>query len=161
MPRTLRGNAPSRSSVDTCAAGANTTDLPDVIVSAAGEVLRSGTVFGEVVSPSWPRDRAVDAADVSAAVAAGIATAGAAVGAAVLDGAMAAVAAQDASVADDSLAGCDLDHRHGAWLSVCRGGLAYGFHLQPRFGRRPHGQRLARGLRYFSSLNLTGSFPPE
>ena len=52
LPCTLRGNAPPRRSVDTCAAGANATDiLLDVAVSAS-EALRSGTAVGEAVSPS-------------------------------------------------------------------------------------------------------------
>ena len=157
---TLRGSAPPRRSVGTCAAGSHTTDLPDVVVSA-GEALRSDTAVGEVVSPSRPRDRAADAVGVSSAVTADIAAAaasamGAAVVAAVAAMRAAAVAAQGASVA-----GCDLDHPRGASLSVCRGGLAHGLHLQPRFGRRPHEQRLARGLRHSSSLDPTGSSPPE
>ena len=155
---TLRGNAPPRRSVDTCAAGVNTTDLlPDVVVST-GEALRSGTAVEEVVSTSWPRNRTAGAADVPVVVTADIAAATAAIGTAIV---VAAVAAQDASVADDPVAGCDLDHRRGAWLSVCRGGLAHRLHLQPRFGRRPHGQWLARGLRYSSSLDPTESSPPE
>ena len=75
LPCTLQGSAPPRRSVDTCAAGANTTDLREIVVSA-GEALRSGTAVGEVVSPSWPRGRAAVAADVSAAVAEDIAAAG-------------------------------------------------------------------------------------
>ena len=138
LPCTLRGNVPPRRSVGAIA----TAVLPDVVVSA-GEALRSGTAVGEVVFPSWPRDRTADAADVPAGVIADIAASAAAIRAAVV---VAAVAAQDASAADGPVAGCDLDHRHGAWLSVCRGGLAHGLHLQPRFGRRPHGQRLVRGL---------------
>ena len=150
LPCTLRECASPRRSIGKCAAGANTTDLlPDVVVSA-GEALRSGTAVGGVVSPSWLRDRAADAADVSTAVAADItAAAAAAVGAAVVDGIVAVVA------------GCNLDHRHGVWLSVCCGGLANGLHLQPRFGRRPHGQRLARRLRHSSSLGPTKSSSPE
>ena len=149
LPCTLRGSAHPRRSVGTCAAGANTTDLPGVVVSA-GEALHSGTAVGKVVSPSWPRYCAADAADVSAAVPAAIAAAGAAaVGAAVVDRFVAYVA------------GCGLDHRRGAWLSVCGGGLAHGLHFQSRFGRRPHGKWLARGLRHSSSLGSTGSSPPE
>ena len=163
---TLRGNYPPRSTVDTCIAGANATDLlPDVVVSA-GEALRSGIAVGEVVSPSWPRGCTVDATDVSAAVTADIAAAaaaamGVAVVAAVAAIGVAGVVAQGASVADGPVAGCDLDHRCGAWLSVCRGGLAHGLHLQLRFGRCPHEQRLARGLRRSASLGPTGSSPPE
>ena len=145
LPCILRGSSSFRRNVGTCAAGANTTGLlPDVVVSA-GEVLRSGTTVGEVILPSWPRDRAADAANVSTDVAADIA----------------AAAALDASNEDDPVAGYDLDHRCGAWLNVCRGGLAHGLHLQPRFGRRTRGQRLARGLRNFSSFGLTRSSPPE
>ena len=158
LPCTLRRSALPRCSVDTCAAGARTTDLlPDAVVSA-GEVLRSGTAVGEVVSLSWSKDRTADAADVSAVVTADIAAAAAAIGVTVVDG---AVAAQGASVEGDSVAGYDLDHRRGAWLSVCRGGLAHGLNRQPRFGRRPHGQGLARGLRHPSSLGPSGSSPPE
>ena len=161
LPSTLRESALPRCSVDTWAAGARTTDLlPDVVVSA-GEVLRSGTAVGEVVSLSWSKDRTADAADVSAVVTVDIAAAAAAIGVAVVDGAVAAVAAQGTSVEGDPVAGCDLDHPRGAWLSVCRGGLAHGLNRQPRFGRRPHGQGLARGLRHPSSLGPTGSSPPE
>ena len=110
---TLPGSAPPRRSVGTCAARANTTDfLPDVVVSA-GEALHSDTAVGEVVSSSWPRDRAADAANASSTAAADIAAAAAAIGAAV-DGPVGAAAALDASVVDDPLAGCDLDHRRGA-----------------------------------------------
>ena len=155
---TLRGNALPRRSVDICAAGANTTDLlPDGIVSV-GKALCSSTAVGKVVSPSWPKDRTAGTADVPAVVTADIATAAAVIKAAVV---VAAVVAQDASVADDPVAGCDLDYRRSAWLSVCRGSLAQGLHLQLRFSRRPHGQRLARGLRHPSSFNPTASSPPE
>ena len=93
------------------------------------------------------------AADIAAAAASAM---GAAVVAAVPAMRAAAVAAQGASVA-----GCNLDHLRGASLSVCRGGLAHGLHLQPRFGRRPYEQRLARGLKHSSSLDPTGSSPPK
>ena len=122
---TLRGNSPPRRTVDTCTGGINATDLlPDVVLSA-DETLRSGTAVKEVVSPSWPRGCTADAADAPPVVTADIAAAAAA--------AMetAAVAAQGASVAGDPVAGCDLDHRRGAWLRVCRGGLAHGRHIQP------------------------------
>ena len=124
LPCTLRGSAPPRRSIGTCAAGANTTDLLLDVVVSAGEALRSGAAAREVVSPSRLRNRAADATDVSAAEAVDIAAAAAAIGVTIVDG---------------TVAGCDLDHRHGAWLSVCRGALAHGFHLQPRFGHRPHG----------------------
>ena len=74
---------------------------------------------------------------------------------------VAAVAAQGASVGDDPVGGCDPDHRRGAWLSVCRGGHAHGRYIQPRFGHRPHGQRLARGLRHSCCFDPTEIFPPE
>ena len=152
FPCNLRGSAPSRRSVGTCGTDSNMIGLLDVVVSA-GEALRSGTAVGEVVSPSWPRDCAADASGVSAATAAGIAAPGAAAGAAVAD--------LNAYVADDPVAGCDLGYGRGTWLGVSRGGLAHGLHLQPWLGRRPHGQRLARGLRYSSSFGLTESSPPE
>ena len=100
-------------------------------------------------------------ADIAAAAAAAATVMGAAVVAAVAAMGAAAVAAQGESSADNPVAGRDLDHRRGAWLSVCRGDLAHGLHLQPWFGRCPHGQRLARGLRHSSSLGPTGSSPPE
>ena len=128
LPCTLRGNAPPRHSVDTCAAGANTADLLSDVVVSAGEALRSSSAVGEVVSPSWPRDRTAGAADVPAVVTADITAAAAAIGADVV---VATVAAQDASVADDPVAGCDLDRRRGAWLSVCRGGLTQGSPSSP------------------------------
>ena len=86
---------------------------------------------------------------------------GATVTAAVAAVRAAGVAARGASVADDPIAGCDLDHRRGACLSACLAGLAHGFHLQPRFGHCPHGQRLPRGLGHSSSLSPTGSSPPK
>ena len=102
VPCTLRGSAPPRRSVGTLAAGAHTTDLlPDVVVFA-GEALRSGIAVGEVVSPSWPRDRAADVAGVSAAVAADIA---AAIAAAIGAADVAADAAQGASVTSEPVAG--------------------------------------------------------
>ena len=113
LPCTLRESAPPYRSVGTCTAGANTINLPNDFVSA-GEALRSGTAIGELASPSWPRDRAADTADVSAAVAADIAAATAAIGAAVVDDSVGTVAALDASVVEASVAGCDLDHRRGA-----------------------------------------------
>ena len=84
-----------------------------------------------MVSPSWPGDRAADATDVSAALATDAATAAAAIGAAVVDGAVASVATLDESVANDPVAGCDLNHRRGAWLSVCRDGFARQLYFSP------------------------------
>ena len=145
----LRGSAPRRRSVDTSAAGANTTNLlPVVVVVSTGEALRSGTAVGEeVVSPRWPGDCAAAAA--------------AAMRAAVAYSAVGAVASLDASFVDDPAAGCDLDHRRGAWCSVYRGGPAHGLHLQPRFCHRSHGQRLVRGLRHSSYLVPTENSPLE
>ena len=85
--------------------------------------------------------------DVSTAAAVNIAAATTAMGAIVADGAGGAFAALDASVVDDPAAGCYLDHRRGTWWSVCRGGPTHGLHFQSWVCRRPHGQRLARGLR--------------
>ena len=75
-----------------------------------------------MISPSWPRDRAADAADVSAAAAADITAATtAAQGVAIADAVVGAVAGLDASVVDDPVAVCDFGHRRGAWWGVCRG----------------------------------------
>ena len=102
---------------------------------------------------------------MTAYIAAAAAAASAAMGATVVAGiaamGAAGVAARGASVADNPVAGCDLDHGRGACLSVCLAGLAHGNHLQHRFGRCPHGQRLARGLRHSFSLGPTGSSPPK
>ena len=102
-------------------------------------------------------------ADIGAAAAAAAATAMRAIVVAAVAAmrAAAAAAARGASAADDSIAGCDLDHRRGACLSVYLAGLAHGLHFQPRFGRCPHGKRLACGLRHSYSLGPTGSSPPE
>ena len=130
LPCTLRGSAPPRRSVGTCAAGANATDFFADVVDSAGEALRSGIAAGEVFSPSWPRDRAADAADASVAVTADIAAAVAAIGAAVVDAVGAIVALNGYIAADDPVPGCDLDHYcRGAWLSVCRGGFYDGLFL--------------------------------
>ena len=53
------------------------------------------------------------------------------------------------------------DHCRGACPSVCLAGRVRGLHLQPRFCRCPHMQRLARGLRRSSALGLTETSPPE
>ena len=105
LPCILRGSAPPRRSIGTCAAGANTIDpLADIVVSA-GEALHSDTAVGEVVSSSWRRDRLADAAGDPAVAAADIATAAAvAMGAPVVDGIVGVVAALDASVADNPAA---------------------------------------------------------
>ena len=130
FPCTLRGNAPPRRTADAYAAGVNATDLPNIVVSTS-EALRSGTAAGEVVSPSWPRGCTAAAAAKGATVVASVAAMGeAGVASATAMGA-AGVAAQGASVADDPVAGCGLDHRRGAWLSICRGNLAHGLHLPP------------------------------
>ena len=113
---TLRGNAPSHRSAGTCVTKANKSDFSYVVVFA-GEALHPDTSVREVVSRTWPKDRAADDADVSGAAAADIAAAAAAaIGAAVVYGAIGAVgavSALDASVVDDPAAGCDLDHRRG------------------------------------------------
>ena len=49
LPCTLRGSAPPRRSVGTCAAGANTTDFLPGIVIYAGEALHSDTAAEWVV----------------------------------------------------------------------------------------------------------------
>ena len=115
-----------------------------------------------MVSPSWPRDRTADAAYVPAVVTANIAAAAAAIGVVVVVAVIAAMEAAAVAAQGASVVGCDLDYRRGAW-SIKR--LPWrprpGLHLQSRFGRRPHRRRLARGRRYPSSLNSTGSSSPK
>ena len=149
----MRRSASPHRTADTCAASSSATDLLPDVVDSAGEELRSGTADGEVVSPSWPRDLTDDAA-VPAVVTANIA-AGAAVAAS------AAMGAAAVAVRGTSVAGCDLDHRRGACLSLSLAGLAHGLHIQPRFGLCPNGQRLARELMHSSSLGPTRSSPLE
>ena len=147
LPCTLRGNSSPRRTANTCAAGANATDrLPDVVVSA-GEALRSGIAVGEVVSPSWPRGCTAGAADPPPYCDCGYRHGWCCCPGGICCGC--------------PFAGCDLDHRRGACLAVCLAGHAHGLHLQPRFGRCPHGQRLARGLRHSSSLGPSGNSPLE
>ena len=115
-----------------------------------------------MVSASWPRvrgtpaDAAISAAvavDVAAAAVAGARRATVAVAAMGVAGAAAAREgrAEDAPVAD--VAG--YDHCRGACPSACLADLVHGIYLQPRFGRCPHEQRPARGLRRSSALVLT------
>ena len=122
-----------------------------------------------MVSPSWLRvwggsaDTTVPGAvavDVTAAVAAARrGTLVAAVAAMRVAGAAAAreAPAEDAPVADV----VGYDHCHGACPSACLAGLVHRVHLQPRFDRCPHEQRLARGLRRSSALDLPKTSPPE
>ena len=125
-----------------------------------------------MVSPSWPRARGASAdAAVPAAVAVNVAAAAAAMratvvaavtamgvaGTAAAAAAARGVPAEGAPVAD--VVGCD--HCRGACPSACLDGLVRGLHLQPRFGRCPHEQRPARGLRRSFALGLTESSPPE
>ena len=152
---TLRGNAPIRRSVDTCTAGANTTDLLlDVVVSPLVRCSAPVLLFRRWSLPAGP-GIVLPVTRMSPLLWLRISPLP--IGAAVV---VVAIAVQGASIADDPVAGCDLDHRRGAWLSICRGGHAHGLHLQPRLSHHPHGQRLARGL-WQSSFGPTGSAPPE
>ena len=128
----------------------------DIATAAAAAAMRATSVVALA---------AMRATAVVAVAAMGAAGAGAAAWGASAAGAPdAGVAARGASAADAPVAGvayCELDHRRGACLIACLAGLAHGLHLQPRFSRCPHGQRLARGLRHSSALDPTGISPPE
>ena len=116
-------------------------------------VYAGGTLFlaaaGGVVFPSCSRGWAAGGA-VPAAVTVEIATGTAAAAAAAMRTTVAtsprvAGAAAHGASAADVLADGGHDHRLGAPLSACLAELVHGRHLQSRFGRRPHGQRLTRG----------------
>ena len=144
LSHSLRGNAPPRRTADTLRA-AGEPDLPDVVVYAGGAHFL--TAAGGVIFPSCSSGWAGGGA-VSVKIAAG--TAAAAVAAVAMrttvatSPRVAGAAAHGASVAD-VLADGGPDHRRGARLTACLAGLCHGLHLQSRFGRRPHGQRLTRG----------------
>ena len=70
---------------------------------------------------------------------------------------VAGAVAHGASVADVLADGVP-DHRRGARLTACPAGLIHGLHLQSRFGRRPHGQRLTPGTGR-SRSSLIEAFP--
>ena len=157
LSRNLRGDAPPRRTADILRA-AGKPDLPDVVVYAGGAFFLAAA--GGVVFPSCSREWAAGGA-VPVKIAAG--TAAAAVAAVAMrttvatSPRVAGAAAHGASVADVLADGVP-DHRRGARLTACPAGLVHGLHLQSRFGRRPHGQRLTRGTGR-SRSNLIEAFP--
>ena len=155
------------------------TDLPLDVVISAGDALFLATVRDvvfpscsrgwvaddEVFSPScsrgWTADATVSAV-VTAEIAAGAAGAATAMRVTVVASPrVAGAAARGASAADVLAADCGHDHRHGARLSAYLAGLVHGLHLQSRFGRRPHGQRLTRETERSSSFVPTETSPRE
>ena len=157
LSHSLRGNAPPRRTADTLRA-AGEPDLPDVVVYAGGALFLAAA--GGVVFPSCSRGWAGGGA-VPGKIAAG--TAAAAVAAVAMRTTVAtsprvAGAAAHGASAANVLTGGGHDYRHGARLSACPAGLVHGLHLQSRFGRRPHWQRLMRGTGR-SSSNLIEAFP--
>ena len=134
----------------------------------AGGALFLATADG-VVFPScsrgWAAGGAVpaDPAVVTAEIAAGTAAAAAAAAAmrtTVATSPRVAGAAAHGASAADVLDDDGHDHRRGARLSACPADLVHGIHLQSRFCRRPHGQRLTRGTGR-SCSNATGTSPRE
>ena len=141
LSHSLRGNASPRRTADTLRA-AGEPDLSDVVVYAEGALFLAAA--GGVVFPSCSRGWAAGGA-VPVKIAAGTAAAAVAMRTTVATSSrVAGAAAHGASVAD-VLADGGHDNPRGAHLTACPAGLCHGFHLQSRFGRRPHGQRLTRG----------------
>ena len=101
-----------------------------------------------MVSPSWPRVRRASAdAAVPAAVAVDVAVAAAAARRATVVVAVAAMGVAGAAAAREVRAEdaphanvVGYDHSRDACSSACLAGLVHGLHLQPWFGRCPHGQ---------------------
>ena len=156
LSRSLRGNAPPRRTPDTLRAAGEPDLLPDVVVYAGGALFlaAAGGVVFSGCSRSWAAGGAVPvktAADTAAAAAVAMRTTVA------TSPRVAGAAAYGASAAD-VLADGGPDHRRGARLRACPADLVHGLHLQSRFGRRPHGQRLTRGTAR-SRLNLIEAFP--
>ena len=145
LSRSLRGNAPPCHTAYTLRAAGEPDVLPDVVVCAGDALFLAAA--GGVVFPSCSRGWAAGGA-VLVKMAAGTAAAAAvAMRTTVVTpprvaGAAAAVAG--APVAD-VLADDGPHHRRGARLSACPFCLCHGFHLQSRFGRCSHEQRLTRG----------------
>ena len=157
LSRSLRGNGPPRRTADTLRAAGEPDLLPDVVVYAGGALFLAAA--GGVVFPSCSRGWA--AGDVvPAVVTAEIAACTAAMRTTVATSPRVAGAAAHGASAADVLADGGHDHRRGARLSAYPADLVHGLHLQSRFGRRPHGQRLTRGTGR-SCSNLTGISPLE
>ena len=149
LSRNLWGNAPPHRTGDTLHAAGEPDLLPDVVVYAGGALFLAAA--GGVVFPScsrgWAAGGAVPAvvAVEMTAVTAAAAAAAAAMRSTVATSPRVAGAAAHGASAADVLADGGHDHRRGARLSACPAGLVHGLHLQSRFGRRSHGQRLTRG----------------
>ena len=141
LSHSLRGNAPPRRTADTLRAAAD-PDLPDVVVYAGGALFLAAA--GGVVFPSCSRGWTAGGA-VPVKIAAGTAAAAVAMCTTVATSLRVAGAAAHGASGADVLADGGLDHCRGARLTACPAGLCHGFHLQSRFGRHPHGQRLTRG----------------
>ena len=157
LSHSLRGNAPPRCTADTLRA-AGEPDLPDVVVYAGGALFLAAA--GGVVFPSCSRGWAVGGA-VPVKIAAGAGAAVVVMRTTVATSPRMAGAAAHGASAADFLADGGPDHRCGARLSACPASLVHGFHLQSRFGRRPHGQRLTRGTeRSCSNLIETSRHGP-
>ena len=149
LSRSLRGNAPPHRTADTLRAAGEPDLLPDVVVYAGGALFLAAA--GGVVFPSCSRGWAAGGtvpAVVTVEIAAGTAAAAAVyVSMRTTDATslrVAGAAAHGVSAAD-VLADGGHDHRRGARLSACPADFVHRLHLQSRFGRRPHGQRLTRG----------------
>ena len=141
LSHSLRGNAPPRRTADTFRAACE-LDLSDVVVYADGSLFLAAA--DGVVFPSCSRGWAAGGT-VPVKIAAGTAAAVVAMRTTVATSPRVAGAAAHGASAADFLADGGPDHRRGACLNACPAGLVHGLHLQSRFGRRPHGQRLTRG----------------
>ena len=160
LSRNLWGNAPPHRTADTLRAAGEPDLLPNVVVYAGGALFLAAA--GGVVFPScsrgWAAGGAVPAV-VTVEIAAGTAAAAAvAMRTTVATPPRVAGAAAHGASAADVLADGGHDHRRGARLSACPADLVHELHLQSRFGRRPHGQRLTRGTGR-SCLNPIGVSP--
>ena len=142
LSHSLRENAPPHRTADILRA-AGEPDLPDVVVYDGGALFLAAA--GGVVFASCSRGWAAGGA-VLVKIAAGTAAAAAVVmRTTVVTSLRVAGAAAHGASAADVLADGGPDHRRGARQSACPAGLVHELHLQSRFGRRPHGQRLTRG----------------
>ena len=154
LSRNLRGNAPPRRTTDTLRA-AGELDLPDVVVYAGDALFLAAA--GGVVFPSCFRGWAAGGAvpvKITAGTTAAVVAAVAMRTTVATSPRVAGAAAHGASVAGVFADGVP-DHRRGVRLTACPAGLVHELHLQSRFGRRPHGQRLTRGTGR-SCSNLIG-----
>ena len=160
LAHTLRGNAPPRCTADTLRAAGEHDLLPYVMVYAGGALFlaAAGGVVFPSCSRSWAAGGAVPAAVTVEMVAGTAAAAAVTMRTTVATSPRVASAAAHGASASDVLVGGGPDHRRGARLRACTADLVHGLHLQSRFGRRPHGQRLTRGTGR-SRSNLIEAFP--